>query len=284
MNSAEALQQLAERTAEAVAASLRTFAGVTVEAGEPEVVPFGTPPLDGVSVPAVAAQVSYQDGLRGGNVFVTTITGVRHLAAASLGVEADAGSQQLDEAERGAVAEAMAQMMAAAAAATGEVLGDTVRLTAPELLELETVADAWAVGEDAPYAVGVSFTLDGEPCRLVQLVPKPFILKMTRGHEDIQAVDLATGSEVLEPAEGGPDEILRGVPLRVCAEIGRASMPLAHAVALPEGGLVELDRGAEEPVDVLVNGRRFATGRLVLVEGEWAVRIEEVLLDTADLA
>jgi Type III flagellar switch regulator (C-ring) FliN C-term len=37
-------------------------------------------------------------------------------------------------------------------------------------------------------------------------------------------------------------------------------------------------------VDVLVNGRRFATGRLVLVDDEWAVRIEEVLLDEADLA
>ena len=60
-------------------------------------------------------------------------------------------------------------------------------------------------------------------------------------------------------------------------------MPVADAVQLPPGGLVELDRGAEEPVDVLVNGRRFATGRLVLVDDEWAVRIEEVLLDADDL-
>ena len=60
-------------------------------------------------------------------------------------------------------------------------------------------------------------------------------------------------------------------------------MPMADAVSLPDGGLIELDRGAEEPVDVLVNGRRFATGRLVLVDDEWAVRIEEVLLDASDL-
>jgi flagellar motor switch protein FliN/FliY len=60
-------------------------------------------------------------------------------------------------------------------------------------------------------------------------------------------------------------------------------MPVSDAVALPDGGLVELDRGPDEPVDVLVNGRLFATGRLVLVEDEWAVRIEEVLGDAADL-
>jgi flagellar motor switch protein FliN/FliY len=58
---------------------------------------------------------------------------------------------------------------------------------------------------------------------------------------------------------------------------------MAEAVSLPDGGLIELDRGADEPVDVLVNGRRFATGRLVLVDDEWAVRIEEVLLDADDL-
>ncbi len=60
-------------------------------------------------------------------------------------------------------------------------------------------------------------------------------------------------------------------------------MPLAAAVGVPAGGLIELERGAEDPVDILVNGRPFATGRLVLVEGEWAVRIEEVLVGAAEL-
>jgi flagellar motor switch protein FliN/FliY len=42
--------------------------------------------------------------------------------------------------------------------------------------------------------------------------------------------------------------------------------------------VVELDRQADEPIDLYVNGRRFATGRLVVVDGDdWAVRIETVL-------
>jgi flagellar motor switch protein FliN/FliY len=126
-------------------------------------------------------------------------------------------------------------------------------------------------------------TIDGEPARLVQLVPKAFVLKMTRALDDLAAAELGADESGEDTVEAGPEEILRGVQLRVCAEIGRATMPLAQAVALPSGGLVELDRGADEPVDVLVNGRRFATGRLVLVDDEWAVRIEEVLLDEADL-
>jgi flagellar motor switch protein FliN/FliY len=42
--------------------------------------------------------------------------------------------------------------------------------------------------------------------------------------------------------------------------------------------VVELNRSAEEPIDLYVNGRRFATGRLMVVDGtEWAVRIDTVL-------
>jgi Type III flagellar switch regulator (C-ring) FliN C-term len=41
--------------------------------------------------------------------------------------------------------------------------------------------------------------------------------------------------------------------------------------------VVELDRAPDDPVDLFVNGRLFGTGRLLLVEDEWAVRIETVL-------
>ena len=55
-------------------------------------------------------------------------------------------------------------------------------------------------------------------------------------------------------------------------------MPSAEVVGLPPGAVVELNRQADEPIDLYVNGRRFATGRLVVVDGtDWAVRIEHVL-------
>ena len=67
------------------------------------------------------------------------------------------------------------------------------------------------------------------------------------------------------------------------AELGRASMPTADVVGLPYGAVVELDRSPDEPIDLFVNGRRFATGRLVVVDGnDWAVRIESVLALTDD--
>jgi flagellar motor switch protein FliN len=71
---------------------------------------------------------------------------------------------------------------------------------------------------------------------------------------------------------------LEGVRVRVWAELGRARLPTAQAVRMPAGAVVELDRAADEPVDLYVNGRRFATGRLLVVDGgDWAVKIETIL-------
>jgi flagellar motor switch protein FliN/FliY len=76
-------------------------------------------------------------------------------------------------------------------------------------------------------------------------------------------------------AEDG--RLIRHVGLRVWAELGRARLPVGRAVGLAPGAVVELDRGVEEPVDLYVNGRRLAVGRLLTTEdGEWAVRIESV--------
>jgi flagellar motor switch protein FliN/FliY len=72
-------------------------------------------------------------------------------------------------------------------------------------------------------------------------------------------------------------ESLRDLPLHFWAELGRARIPLAQAVALPPGSVLELDRGVDDPVDLYVNGRHCGLGRLVLTdEGEWAIEILEV--------
>jgi flagellar motor switch protein FliN/FliY len=70
---------------------------------------------------------------------------------------------------------------------------------------------------------------------------------------------------------------LLDVDVRLWAELGRARLPLANAVALGTGAIVDLDKEPQEPLDVVVNGRLFAQGTLLLVDGEWAVRIERIV-------
>ena len=251
----------------------------------------GSNPLAGLPFPAVATNVSYVDGVTGGNVFVMTLEGARRLAAAMMGAsepEPAGDSQELTELEASAVSEAMYQMMATAAAAISSVLGTEVEIGTPEtrtfLAEYQT-GNAYPA---SPHMVRAAFSVCGEPCRLVQLVPNAFVVRMDAALDELSA-ETAPPVSGAAPARAASAGIvpgapsLAGIPVRVWAELGRASMQTADVVGLPHGAVVELDRSPDEPIDLFVNGRRFATGRLVVVDGnDWAVRIESVLGPSSD--
>ena len=279
--SQEALVRLGESTAEAVSGILEMFAAGRVSAGDVTVVSADRDPMDGITAPAVATSVSYVDGVTGGNVFVMTVEGARKLAAAMMGMDPDAlePSDGLDELELSAVAEAMNQMMASAAGATSAVLGTEVEISPPETRTFATAEEAHGAYARAPHVTRVAFSVCGEPCRLIQLVPNAFIVRMAGALDDIGAEHVEEPNAVAGPAGDRPS--LSGIPVRVWAELGRADMPTAEVVGLPPGAVVELNRGADEPIDLYVNGMRFATGRLVVVDGsDWAVRIDNVFTPT----
>jgi flagellar motor switch protein FliN/FliY len=275
VTSDEALQRLAERTAEACESVFASL-GVEVARGAAIVVPEAVSPLHGIPAPVVATSVSYVDGVTGGNVFVLSRLGARKLATVMMGGDpATVEDGDLDELERSAVGEAMNQMMAAAAAATSAVLGEEIDIAPPETRLFSTAAEAEAAYEaTTPFATNVAFTLLGESCRLVQLIPNAFVVRMTQAFVDLDETSLASDT----PATPAFDaDALRDVDLRITVELGRTLLSVGRAVGLEPGAVVELDRDVDDPIDLLVNGRRFAVGRLVLTEdGEWAVRVEEV--------
>ena len=272
MTAEGALVKLGESTGAAVEAILQALVGDSVERGGAQPGSSTQHPLRGAPMPAVAVSVSYVDAVKGGNVFVMTLLAARRLAGAMMGAEPDDPEAELSELELSAVGEAMNQMMAAAAGATSAVLGMEVEIGTPETRFFASPDEAVDAFEQPPYSVTVPFTVLGEPSRLVQLVPAPFVVRMTKALDDLAA-------EFAGDAPSGPTfsgESIRAIPVRVWAELGRARLTLHNAVALPPGTVLALDRGADDPVDLYVNGRAFARGRLTLVDEEWAVEIEEV--------
>jgi flagellar motor switch protein FliN/FliY len=287
MSADAALMRLGESTAEAAAGTLEMFAPGKVQVSGVSVIPGDANPLEGMPVPAVTTSVSYIDGVTGGNVFVLTFDGARKLAAAMMGMEEpeDPDAPELSELELSAIAEAANQMMASAAAVTSSVLDTEVEIGPPETRSFESADAAAGAWPKVPHAVRVAFSVCGEPCRLVQLVPNAFVVRMTKAFDELSAevpsysdadVDDAATAIGAPTADRRPS--LAGIPVRVWAELGRTQMPSAQLVGLPSGAVVELNRGADEPIDLYVNGTRFATGRLMVVDGtDWAVRIETVL-------
>jgi flagellar motor switch protein FliM len=67
---------------------------------------------------------------------------------------------------------------------------------------------------------------------------------------------------------------LRGVDVRVWAELGRTRMSLSDALRLPQGSVIELDQGADDAIELFVNGLPFASGTLATTaEGDWAIQV-----------
>jgi flagellar motor switch protein FliN/FliY len=67
------------------------------------------------------------------------------------------------------------------------------------------------------------------------------------------------------------------VSLGVTVELGRCSMRVGDVLKLGKGSVVELDRAAGEPVDVLINRRLVARGEVVAVDDRFGVRLTELL-------
>lgn len=72
-------------------------------------------------------------------------------------------------------------------------------------------------------------------------------------------------------------DLLLDIPLEVSVELGRVTMLIRELLEVGTGSIVELQKAAGEPVEVLVNGRLIARGEVVVVEDNFAVRITEIL-------
>ena len=72
-------------------------------------------------------------------------------------------------------------------------------------------------------------------------------------------------------------ELLHGVDMEVTVELGRTRLAVRDLLALAPGAVVELDRAAGAPADLLVNGRLIARGEVVVVDEDFGLRITEIV-------
>jgi flagellar motor switch protein FliN/FliY len=88
----------------------------------------------------------------------------------------------------------------------------------------------------------------------------------------------------LPQARGGKRgslELLRHVAMEVTVEIGRTRMTVGELLSLHPGEVVELDRAASAPADLLVNGTLIARGEVVVVDEDFGLRISEIVSGAA---
>ena len=86
--------------------------------------------------------------------------------------------------------------------------------------------------------------------------------------------DLGPGTGFGDPRDL---RLLADVQVELAVELGRVKLPLRDLLSLAPGAVLELDRSADAPVDILVNGCLVARGEVVVIDGEFGVRVTAVV-------
>ncbi|UTI64683.1 flagellar motor switch protein FliN [Paraconexibacter antarcticus] len=95
--------------------------------------------------------------------------------------------------------------------------------------------------------------------------------------DDLQLQTFDPASAPVLLSAGGDLERLTDVTVELAVEVGRTYMTLGEALALGPGSVVTLERLADKPVDLLINGRPIARGEVVVIDEQFGLRLTEVI-------
>jgi flagellar motor switch protein FliN/FliY len=142
-----------------------------------------------------------------------------------------------------------------------------------------------------------------------QIMEPVVALSALAAKDDAVAVPLVEGTEIRAvlalaltpwPADGGGGaagvarrepsamavrgglDMLQDVEMEVSAELGRTRMSVRELLSLNPGAIVELDRAAGSPADLLVNGRLIARGEVVVIDENFGIRVTEIVSPGAE--
>jgi flagellar motor switch protein FliN/FliY len=171
--------------------------------------------------------------------------------------------------------EILGQALSPLARAIGGMLGREVSCEGGQEGEPEAGIEQWA-------SVSLTFK-DAQPARLLAAFSPALLEALTSPLQaeeqttELAPTELTAAAEpALSPARSRTMNLLLDVDLPVSISFGKTRLPMNEVIKLTTGSIVELDRGVNEPVEVLVNDCLIARGEVVVVEGNYGVRILEI--------
>lgn len=101
--------------------------------------------------------------------------------------------------------------------------------------------------------------------------------------EEAQVADfeeLKDETKPLSTEEAAKLDAIMDIPVTISMEVGRSFISIRNLLQLNQGSVVELDRVAGEPLDVMVNGTLIAHGEVVVVNDKFGIRLTDVISQT----
>jgi len=262
--------------------------------------------------PALGIEIQYVEGLTGSNIMIMKQldikTMVNMLMSGDGNIDPDG---ELDEMHISAIGEIMNQMMGSSCTALASFFGKRINISIPKTFSLEQLQkkiDPLDLGE---FIVTVKFDFFIENVinsEFITVLPLPFMKELiakalnladnmdTTNNEQetpktpvdsklhqvsVQPVKLASFDNDYNQSNNNANQsnfdLLLGVPLEVTVEIGRTKKQVKEILEIRQGAIIELDKQASDPVDIMVNGQLIAKGDVVVIDDNFGVRITEIL-------
>jgi flagellar motor switch protein FliN/FliY len=230
-------------------------------------------------VPLVGVRITAEGGLRGQQFLGFSAGDVAELLGIFLSEEVSVPSE-LDQMQGEALEELVRQWSGLAASALKPVFGEVRWQVAldPAGLAGGPSSQLLRVG-DGGRAIAAQMALDdvltgalAEP--VAAAAPAAVAVPVPRVAPP--AAEPQASARVEELLRQGNLELLMDVELGVMLRFGRRQTTLHEVLDLTTGAVLELDREIQEPVDLVLNGRVIARGEVVVVDGNYGLRVTEV--------
>ena len=135
--------------------------------------------------------------------------------------------------------------------------------------EEQALADEWAAALDEAG----NANQDDIDAMLAQTGSQP---RMPMEEFDAPA-RTSRSAEDMDPGDSPNLDVILDIPVTISMEVGNTEITIRNLLQLNQGSVVELDRLAGEPLDVLVNGTLIAHGEVVMVNEKFGIRLTDVI-------
>jgi len=108
----------------------------------------------------------------------------------------------------------------------------------------------------------------------------PYMPPPPQNHQNpinVQPAQFQSFDSGIQPYEAQNISLLMDVPLQITVELGRTMKKIKEILEFGQGSIIELDKLAGEPVDILVNGKNVAKGEVVVIDESFGVRITDII-------
>lgn len=129
--------------------------------------------------------------------------------------------------------------------------------------------EGYGYGQQAPYGYPPQGQPYGEPHHYGQAPGRNL---------NVQPVQFANlGNPAFNQVDENNLNLLMDIPLKVTVELGRTQRQIKDILELSQGSIIELDKLAGEPVDILVNNKLIAKGEVVVIDENFGVRVTDIV-------